>query len=159
LERRWGGVNWIDLCPDRDQWKFLVKEVNDVKYYCTTGGFSRKYQLHEVITVIVIIIIIIIIIITTTIIITIIVIFLYHITVNRDSAVGIATDYRLDDRGFGFRVPVGSRIFSSPRRPDRLWGLPNLLSNGYQGSMPMSIVSQTVFRGTLVVRVRPLYGP
>jgi hypothetical protein len=33
----------------------------------------------------------------------------------------------LDDRGVGVRVPVGSRIFSSPRSP------PNLLSNGYQG--------------------------
>jgi hypothetical protein len=30
-------------------------------------------------------------------------------------------------------VPVGSRIFSCPRRRDRLWGPPNLLSNGYLG--------------------------
>jgi hypothetical protein len=30
----------------------------------------------------------------------------------------------------GFRVLVGSRIFSSPSRPDRLWSPPNLLSNG-----------------------------
>jgi hypothetical protein len=49
-----------------------------------------------------------------------------------DSAVGIATGYRLDDRGVGVRVPVASRIFSSPRRPDRLWGPPSLLSNGHQ---------------------------
>jgi hypothetical protein len=28
-----------------------------------------------------------------------------------DSSVGIATGYGLDDRGFGFPVPVGSRIF------------------------------------------------
>jgi hypothetical protein len=28
----------------------------------------------------------------------------------RDSAVGIATGYGLEDRGVGFRVPVGSRI-------------------------------------------------
>jgi hypothetical protein len=41
---------------------------------------------------------------------------------SRGSAVGIATGYGLDDRGVGVRVPVGSRIFSSPRRPDRLWG-------------------------------------
>jgi hypothetical protein len=41
----------------------------------------------------------------------------------RDSVVGIANGYGLDDRGIGVRVPVGSRIFSSPRRPDRLWGL------------------------------------
>jgi hypothetical protein len=36
-----------------------------------------------------------------------------------DSVVGIATGYGLDFRGLGDRVPVGSRIFSSPRRPDR----------------------------------------
>jgi hypothetical protein len=36
-------------------------------------------------------------------------------------------------RGSEFRVPVGSRIFSSPRRPERLWGPPSLLSNGYRG--------------------------
>jgi hypothetical protein len=40
----------------------------------------------------------------------------------RDSAVGIATGYGLDDRGVGVRVPVGSRIFSSPRRPDWFLG-------------------------------------
>jgi hypothetical protein len=34
--------------------------------------------------------------------------------------VDIATSYGLDDRGVGVRVPVGSRIFSSPNRPDRL---------------------------------------
>jgi hypothetical protein len=38
---------------------------------------------------------------------------------------GIATGYGLDDRGVGVRVPVGSRIFSSPSRPDRLWGPPS----------------------------------
>jgi hypothetical protein len=40
---------------------------------------------------------------------------------SRDSAVGIATGYGLDDREVGVRVPVGSRIFASPRRPDRLF--------------------------------------
>jgi hypothetical protein len=39
---------------------------------------------------------------------------------SRDSVVGIATTYGLDDRVVGVRVPVGSRIFSSPNRPDRL---------------------------------------
>jgi hypothetical protein len=36
----------------------------------------------------------------------------------------------------GVRVPVLSRILSSPRRPDRFWGPPNLLSNGYRGHFP-----------------------
>jgi hypothetical protein len=52
---------------------------------------------------------------------------------SRDNAVGIATGYRLDDRGFGVQVPVVLRIFSSPRSPDRIWGAPALLSNGYRG--------------------------
>jgi hypothetical protein len=49
--------------------------------------------------------------------------------------VGIATAYGLDDKGVGVRVPVGSRIFSSPIRSDRLWG-PILLYNGYRCLFP-----------------------
>jgi hypothetical protein len=52
-----------------------------------------------------------------------------------DSVVIIATGYRLDDRGVGVQVPVGVRICTSPRHPDRLWGPPNLLSNGYRGAL------------------------
>jgi hypothetical protein len=36
---------------------------------------------------------------------------------SRDSVVGIATGYELDDGGVGVRVPVGSRIFSTSSRP------------------------------------------
>jgi hypothetical protein len=36
------------------------------------------------------------------------------------SIVGIVTGYGLDGRGVGVRIPLGSRIFSSPRRPDGL---------------------------------------
>jgi hypothetical protein len=46
-------------------------------------------------------------------------------------AVGIATKYVLDGRVVGVRVPVGARIFFPPRRQDRLWGPPSLLSKGY----------------------------
>jgi hypothetical protein len=54
---------------------------------------------------------------------------------SRDSVVGIATGYWLDNRGVGVRAPVGSRILSSRRRPDRLWGPPRLLFNGYGGGI------------------------
>jgi hypothetical protein len=43
----------------------------------------------------------------------------FSIFMSRDSTVGIATEYELDERGVGVRVPVGSRIFSSRRRTDR----------------------------------------
>jgi hypothetical protein len=52
---------------------------------------------------------------------------------SQDSAVGIATGYGLDDREFGVRVPVGSRIFTSQRHSDLLRGPLNLLYNGYLG--------------------------
>jgi hypothetical protein len=55
---------------------------------------------------------------------------------NQDSVVSIAIGYGLDDRGVGVLVLLGSRIFSSPCRPDWLWGPRNLLPNGYWGSFP-----------------------
>jgi hypothetical protein len=48
--------------------------------------------------------------------------FLPIFTKSRDSIVGIATVYALEERWVGVRVPVGLRIFSSPRCPDRFWG-------------------------------------
>jgi hypothetical protein len=50
-------------------------------------------------------------------------------TWNRDSSVGIAMGYGLDGRGL---IPgKGKRFFSTPQLLNRLWGPPNLLSNGY----------------------------
>jgi hypothetical protein len=61
---------------------------------------------------------------------------LYVCMVSRDSAVGKATGYGLDDWEVGVRVPVGSIIITSPYRPDRLWVPPNLLYNGYRKLFP-----------------------
>jgi hypothetical protein len=47
--------------------------------------------------------------------------------VSRNSVVGIATSYGLDDRGVGVRVPVGSRILST--KPPVQW-VPGALSSG-----------------------------
>jgi hypothetical protein len=53
---------------------------------------------------------------------------------SRDSSVGVALGYELDYRGSRVRFPAGSwEFFSSPPRPERLWGPSSLLSNGYQG--------------------------
>jgi hypothetical protein len=41
---------------------------------------------------------------------------------SRDSTVGIAIGYWLDDQGVGIRVQMGERIFTSPCRLDGLWG-------------------------------------
>jgi hypothetical protein len=59
-----------------------------------------------------------------------------HMLTDGDSAVGTATGYWLDDQEVGIRVPARSRIFASPYRPDRLWGLPNLLYIGYRELFP-----------------------
>jgi hypothetical protein len=50
-------VDWIDVAQDRDQWRAFVRTVMNLRVLknagkflssCTTGGFSRRAQLHEV---------------------------------------------------------------------------------------------------------------
>jgi hypothetical protein len=48
---------------------------------------------------------------------------------------GIVTDYGLNGRGAGVRVPVGARIFFSQLRPHQFWGPPSLLSNEYREAL------------------------
>jgi hypothetical protein len=62
-----------------------------------------------------------------------------YIFMSRNSSVDIATGYGLHDWGVGVRVPIGWRIFSFPRRPDRLWGPRSFLSNGYQELFPPGV--------------------
>jgi hypothetical protein len=50
----WDGTDWIDLAQDRDHWRTLVNTVINHRMLgrflssCTTGGFSRRAQRHEV---------------------------------------------------------------------------------------------------------------
>jgi hypothetical protein len=47
------------------------------------------------------------------------------------------SDYGLDDRAIGGSIPGrGKGFFLYPLCPDRLWGPPSLLYNGYRGSFP-----------------------
>jgi hypothetical protein len=55
-ETGWGGMDWINLAEDGDQWKALVNKVRNLRVpyisgkflsSCTNGGFSRRAQLHE----------------------------------------------------------------------------------------------------------------
>lgn len=32
-ERKWEGVDWLDLCWSRDKWRSLVKEVKNAGYF------------------------------------------------------------------------------------------------------------------------------
>jgi hypothetical protein len=62
------------------------------------------------------------------------VLLIHSLAISRNSAVVIATGYGLNGRPVGVRVPVGSGISPSPRRPDRLWGPLSLLFNWHQRS-------------------------
>jgi hypothetical protein len=53
----WGGMDWIDLAEDRDQWRGLVNTVMNLRVLhnfgkflgsCITGSLSRRAHVHEV---------------------------------------------------------------------------------------------------------------
>jgi hypothetical protein len=52
---------------------------------------------------------------------------------SRDSAVGIATGYRLDDQGVGVRVPVRARIFHFSMSGAHLTYYPMGIKGSYPG--------------------------
>jgi hypothetical protein len=68
----------------------------------------------------------------------------FAVTKSRDSVIGIAIGYGLDDWRVGVRVPVGSRMFSSPCRPHWLWSPLSLLSNGYRRLFPRRLSGRDV---------------
>lgn len=51
--------------------------------------------------------------------------YLSYIQICQDSTDSVVTGYILDDRVIGVQVSVGSRMFSFPRHPNRLWGPPS----------------------------------
>jgi hypothetical protein len=53
--------------------------------------------------------------------------------------VGMATGYGLEGWVFRVWIPRAVRIFSSQRRPNRFWGQPNPLPNGYKGLFPRGV--------------------
>jgi hypothetical protein len=68
---------------------------------------------------------------------TLIIPFIYMVGRSRDSVVGIATGYELDDQEVRVQVPIGSRIFSSPCCPDRRPGAHSAsYPMGTRGSFP-----------------------
>jgi hypothetical protein len=53
----WGGMNWINLAQDRNQWRALVNTIMNLRVplnagkfmsSCTTSGISRRARLHVV---------------------------------------------------------------------------------------------------------------
>jgi hypothetical protein len=52
-----GGVDWVNLAQNRDQWRALVKTILNLRVpynvgkflkSCTTGGISRRAHFHIV---------------------------------------------------------------------------------------------------------------
>jgi hypothetical protein len=57
-----------------------------------------------------------------------------------DSSLGIATGYGLDGKELEIDSRQGMWFLSFPQRPDRLWGSPSLLANGYRGVFPTNYI-------------------
>jgi hypothetical protein len=58
---------------------------------------------------------------------------------SRVSSGSIVSDYGLDDGAIVIRSQAGAKDFSSSLCPDRLWGPPSVLYNGYRWSFPRGV--------------------
>jgi hypothetical protein len=56
-EIEWGDMDWIELAQDTEQWNVLVNTIMNLRVAqnvgkflrdCTTGGLSRRAQIHGV---------------------------------------------------------------------------------------------------------------
>jgi hypothetical protein len=56
-EIEWGGMDWIDLAPNMDQWRALLNVVMNLRVLwnvgkclstCTTGCSLKRVQLREI---------------------------------------------------------------------------------------------------------------
>jgi hypothetical protein len=59
------------------------------------------------------------------------ILYVYHVSLKRDSSASIGTRLRTGGPRFNFRQMQG--FFSSSPHPDRHWDLPSPLENGYRG--------------------------
>jgi hypothetical protein len=60
----------------------------------------------------------------------------HHPKYSVDLMTNVLIEGKVHLRNMFHTCDLGSRIFSSPRRPDRLWDPPSLLSNGYRLLFP-----------------------
>jgi hypothetical protein len=84
-----------------------------------------------------------------------------YATENRDSSVGIATGYGLDDRGVGVSVPLGSRIFSTSSRPalgytqPPIQWIPGVESLDVKLTTQLQLIPRSRKRGSILVHPFP----
>jgi hypothetical protein len=67
-----------------------------------------------------------------------------YIRMRRGSAVGIATDYGLDDRGIGVLVPAESQMLTSPYFSDQFW-VRGLEPTSYRGALLSTLLHAILY--------------